>query len=209
MDPAAHASDAENLHALQQGEHQALDRLIARWQQPLHKFAYQYVHNPTDAQDLVAETFVRLYQNRDRFRTNTNLSAWLFTTLSNLCCNQYRWKKRHPKISLDASTDGHDSIESSLSAPAQLEPDRTLEKQEDLDALHRAIETLPHDHRVTVILYHYNKLSYQDIAGIIKCSVRGVETRLYRAKQKLRNKLEEYLRDGEDPTQVNSGTLDD
>ncbi len=197
MGSPSHPSDQESLHALQNGEDQALDRLIARWQQPLHKFAYHYVRNTTDSRDLVAEAFVRLYQNRLKLRPNTNLSAWLFTTLSNLCCNQYRWRKRHPQISLDNIPENSVESRNPLQAPTHLEPNQSLEKQEVLRALNHAIEALPHEYRIAVILHHYNKLSYQEIAGIIKCSVRGVETRLYRAKQKLRDKLADHLRDAE------------
>ncbi len=75
------ATDQASLLALQQGEAAALNRLMARWQRPLHHFAYRYVQNAADAHDLVAETFVRLYQQRARLRPDTKLSAWLFTTV--------------------------------------------------------------------------------------------------------------------------------
>ena len=95
------ATDRAGLLALQQGDTTALNRLIARWQRPLLGFAYRYVQNATDAHDLVAEIFVRLYQQRLRLRPDTNLSAWLFTALTNLCHNHHRWKRRHPTVSLE------------------------------------------------------------------------------------------------------------
>ena len=85
--PTDPTTDRACLLALQQGEAAALNRLIARWERPLHGFAYRYVQNYADAQDLVAEAFVRLYRQRQRLRTDTKLSAWLFTTLANLCHN--------------------------------------------------------------------------------------------------------------------------
>lgn len=95
------ATDLACLLALQQGEAAALNRLIARWQRPLHSFAYRYCQNRADAEDLVAQTFVRLYQQRLRLRPDTRLSAWLFTTLTNFCHNHHRWKRRHPTTALD------------------------------------------------------------------------------------------------------------
>ena len=78
------ATDRASLVALQQGDTTALNRLINRWQQPLISYAYRYVQNSADAHDLVASLFVRFYQQRDRLLPNTNVSAWLFTALTNL-----------------------------------------------------------------------------------------------------------------------------
>ena len=71
-----------------------------RWERPLTSFAWRYVQNETDAQDLVQETFVKVYKNKDKFRPDTRLSAWLFTTLANQCRNFGRWKRRHPTVAL-------------------------------------------------------------------------------------------------------------
>lgn len=188
------ATDNASLLALQQGEAAALNRLIARWQRPLHSFAYRYCQNRADAEDLVAQTFVRLYQQRLRLRPDTKLNAWLFTTLTNFCHNHHRWKRRHPTVALDAPTGGWHGELSSASAPDDLPselpgPDRSLEQDESLAAMRAAINRLPHDLKVTLLLHHYDRLSYREIGQITGCSERGVETRLYRARQQLREKL--------------------
>ncbi|MBK8857368.1 MAG: RNA polymerase sigma factor [Opitutaceae bacterium] len=192
-------TDAACLQALQEDEVGVLDQLMARWQRPLYEFAYQYLRNHSDAQELVAESFVRLYQHRHRLRPDTSLSGWLFTTLSNLCCNHYRWRRRHPTVSLDATAGDAVSPVPSLSDRPELEPGRRLEKDEALTALDAALENLPHDLKVTLLLHHYNKMPYEEIAAVVNCSTRGVETRLYRARQKLRETLDRYLRDGDRP----------
>lgn len=188
------ATDNASLLALQQGEAAALNRLIARWQQPLHSFAYRYCQNQADAEDLVAQTFVRLYQQRLRLRPDTKVSAWLFTTLTNFCHNHHRWKRRHPTIALDAPAGGRDgefpSASPSDDLPSeQAAPDRSLERDESLAAVRDTINRLPHDLKVTLLLHHYDRLSYREIGQITGCSERGVETRLYRARQQLREKL--------------------
>ena len=187
------ATDDDCLRALQQGEATALNRLIARWQRPLHGFAFRYLQNRADADDLVADTFVRLYRQRERLRPGTKLSAWLFTTLTNLCHNHHRWKRRHPTVSLDGPAAGRDDAGR---APAILEPpseqptpDVSLEHDEILAAVRAAIDRLPHDWKVTLLLHHYDRLSYQEIGEITGCSERGVETRLYRARRQLRERL--------------------
>jgi RNA polymerase sigma-70 factor, ECF subfamily len=187
------ASDQIIVLALQQGESAALNRLIARWQRPLYSFAYRYSQNRADAEDLVAQAFVRLYQQRLRLRPDTRLSAWLFTTLTNLCHNHHRWKRRHPTVALDApanESDGDRGYGRHEELPSDnLAPDRSLEHDETLLAVRSAIGRLPHDLKVTLLLHHYDRLSYREIGQIIGCSERGVETRLYRARGQLKQML--------------------
>ena len=191
-------NDSADLHALQNGDDTALNRLMVRWQKPLFAFAWRYLHNSTDAHDLVAEVFVRLYQQSKRLATDTRLFAWLFTILANLCHNHHRWRRRHPSVSLDAT---EPSADSNTPAPVtQLAhdgpaPDRTLEHSEALSALAIAIDRLPHDLKTTLLLHHYEHLGYREISRITGCSERGVETRLYRARQYLKAELTPFLRE--------------
>jgi RNA polymerase sigma-70 factor, ECF subfamily len=195
--PPDPATDRATLALLRQGDAAALNRLIARWQRPLTGFAYRYVQNQADADDLVAEAFVRLYQQRGRLRPETNLSAWLFTTLTNLCHNHHRWKRRHPTVSLDPPADpdqpGEPARESAGIASREAGPDAALQRDESLEAVRAAIDALPHDLKVAILLHHYERLSYREIAAIARCSERGVETRLYRARQQLRQLLAAFL----------------
>jgi RNA polymerase sigma factor (sigma-70 family) len=187
------ANDRAQFQALQHGDDHALDRLIARWERPLFAFAWRYVRHSADARDLVAAVFVRLYQQHQRLRPDTNLSAWLFTTLSNLCHNQHRWRTRHPTVSLDANDgepDGPDAPALVADGPA---PDSALEHDEARAAVAAALDRLPHDLKTALLLYHYEGLSYREIGDIVDCSERGVETRLYRARQRLRTELTAFL----------------
>ena len=187
-------NDRVQLAALQHGDDTALNRLIARWERPLFAFAWRYVRHTADARDLVAEVFVRLYQQRSRLRADTNLSAWLFTTLANLCHNQHRWRRRHPTVSLDAAEeDGGDGAGGETLPSAVPVPGETLERDETRAALGAAIDRLPHELKVTLLLHHYDELSYREIGEITGCSERGVETRLYRARQRLRLDLATFL----------------
>lgn len=182
------------LQGLLNGDPRALDDAIVRWQRPLYDFAYQYLRNHCDAQDLATETFVRLHQHRGQLRPDTNLSAWLFTTLSNLCCSQYRWRQRHPTVSLEAAgseegADG-DTLLDQTAGPVQ-----AAEEGEAAAALEAAIHRLPHDYKAAFLLHHFNRMSYAEIGRIMHCSERGIETRIYRAKAQLRATLAGYERE--------------
>jgi RNA polymerase sigma-70 factor (ECF subfamily) len=177
----APATDLEELEALRRGDERALNRLISRWEQRLFGFAWRYLRNTADAQDLVADVFVRLYRQRDRLRADTHLSAWLFTTLANLCHNRHRWRRRRQEASFEEG----EILAADTPLPAQ-----AIEQRERLDALAAAIDRLPTDLKLTLLLHHYERLSYREIAGIVGCSEGGVDTRLYRARLKLRAALQ-------------------
>jgi RNA polymerase sigma-70 factor, ECF subfamily len=194
------ATDRADLQGLQREDPAALNRLIERWKRPLFSFAYRYVQNAADANDLVAETFVRLHQQRMRLRNDTRIAAWLFTTLTNRCHNHHRWKRRHPTVALDAPAWGQlgdvaPSMGSASVADAEASPDAALARDESLEAVRRAVDRLSHDLKVTLLLHHYEHLSYREIAEITHCSERGVETRLYRARQQLRDQLSAFVRE--------------
>ncbi len=192
------ATDRASLAALQQGDTTALNRLIARWQRPLTGYAYRYVQNSADAHDLVASVFVRFYQQRSKLRPDTNVAAWLFTALTNLCHNHHRWKRRHPTQPLEPAAP--DDGGTAANPFAELASDRPGPAHEMADdemrlAVRAAIDELPHELKTAVLLHHYENLSYREIAEISHCSERGVETRLYRARQQLRTMLGAFIRE--------------
>jgi len=170
---------------------QALNQIIENWEGPLFSYAWRYVQNNADARDVVAETFVRLYQQRERLRPDTRLAAWLYTTLTNLCHNQHRWRRRHPSVSLDATDAETGQSLADRTADGSEHPASQMEREESLVELRQAIDRLPHELKTTLLLHHYEHLSYREIGVITNCSERGVETRLYRAKLRLREELEQ------------------
>lgn len=188
-DPAA---DLELVERLREGDDLALNTLIERWEKSLFGYAWRYTGNTADSQDLVAETFVRLYNNRTRLRAGTNLSAWLFTTLSNLCHNRYRWLRRHPSVSIEETTGSGAPAAGQLAARDSTPSDSAVHDESVL-AIRDALDRLPHDLKVTVLLYYFEQRSYREIAEICCCSERGVETRLYRARRRLKKDLEPGL----------------
>lgn len=186
-------TDLADLHALQRGEDSALNRVIERWERRLFAFAWRYVRNSTDAQDLVADVFVRFYQQRHRLAEDTKVAAWLFTALANLCRNHHRWRSRHPAYSLTGTAEpGNGAVSYEIAADAPL-PIQALEHKERLAALGAAIDRLPPDLKLTLLLHHYERLSYREIAAITGCSEAGIDTRLYRARAKLRAALRPLL----------------
>jgi len=188
-------TSAEHMRALVAGRQAALNELMTLWEAPLLRFTYRYVQNEAVARDLVQETFVRVYLHRERFRPGTSFSTWAFTIAANLCRNHRRWQGRHPTVSLDepVSTDNEAlSRQDQLVCPTR-SPDGNAQHTERVDALKAAIVELPHDLRTALLLYEYEELTYREIAEVVGCSEKGVESRLVRARMKLRKALSVHL----------------
>lgn len=185
-------SDIEVMARLGAGDDLALNELMDRWRIRLISYLMRMVGEETAAIDLAQETFVRVYQARQSYRPAAAFSTWLFAIATNLARQHLRWQRRHPAISLDDDTrdteDLHDQIPSDAHTPAQ-----SAQEAERARAVRQAITGLPQDLREAVILFEYEGMSHAEIASVTGCSPKAVETRLYRARQTLRQKLRLFL----------------
>lgn len=184
----SHDADRAAMLRLKDGDDLALNELMTRWQLPLLSFILRYVGNQTEALDLAQETFVRVFESRHRYKPTAKFSTWLFTIASNLCRNFFRWQIRHPAVSLDTATFEGTTLADSVKSEADTPAD-SAEQDERAAAVRDAIHGLPHDLKTAILLFEYEDLSHQEIAGILGCSAKAVETRLYRARKVLREKL--------------------
>jgi RNA polymerase sigma-70 factor (ECF subfamily) len=177
--------DAKLMLRLKNGEDWILNELMNRWQQPLVAFIFRYIGHQTDALDLAQETFVRVYETRHRYTARARFSGWLFTIAGNLCRNYLRWRQRRGECALE-SLDTNDA-DSALS-PAD-SPDQAAIRSESIASVKQAIGKLPDDLRTAILLYEYEGLSYEETSSVLRCSVKSVEMKLYRARNLLRENL--------------------
>ena len=183
-------SDETLMTRLREGDDLALNALMERWEQPLIGFATRYTNNRSDALELAQETFVRVYENRKRYRAKGKFSTWMFSIAANLCKNHARWKRRHPSVA-QVTDDGVDLAEALPSTNDS--PDAESVRADEAEQVRRAVQELPHDLRTVVLLFEFQGFSHAEIAGVLKCSVKAVETRLYRARKALKASLGELL----------------
>lgn len=182
------------LEQLRAGDDLSLNRIMARWQRPLLSFALRYLRSESDAEDVVIETFVRLYRNRRKLRPRSNLSAWLFTTLSRLCLNHLRWRRRHPSVAGTPDPDPPSETDQATPwSPEPAHPANTLESAERLQVLKETINRLPHREKTILLLHTYEQASLREIAAVVGGSEKSVEARLYRLRKQLRTELGPFL----------------
>ena len=121
-------------------------------------------------------------------------ATWLYTIAGNLARNSHRWQQRHPTVSLDAPTDENGGTLATHLPDSEFTPDAIAEQSERAIAVRAAIAELPEDLRATVLLSEYEDRSHADIASVLGCTAKAVETRLYRARQTLRERLTRWLK---------------
>lgn len=181
-------SDSELMQRLAAEDDLALNVLMDRWSKRVISFLFKMTGQYETAIDLSQETFVKLYRARKRYRPDGTFSTWLFTIAANLARNHARWRTRHPTVSLDATDDSGRSRVSETVDPRG-NPGEAAEVSERYRAVREALLALPHDLREAMTLFVYEGMGYADIAALAGCSAKAVETRIYRARQILKERL--------------------
>lgn len=181
--------DVQDMARLAAGHEAALNDLMDRHAEKLFHYLVRSLQNEDDAADLAQETFAKLYQNRSKFDPSQKFTTWLYAIASNLVRDRYRWRSRHPQVSLEAENEEGESGFLNMLASEQAGPDQQLQSGERDAAVRKAVAALPDDLRRPLILAVYQEIPQAEIATILNCSVKAVETRIYRARQHLRATL--------------------
>ena len=189
----ADAQDRMDMEQLATGHDAALNDLMARHATPLFHFLYRMVGHEDDANDLAQETFVRVFKSSNSFRVEQKFSTWLFTIAANLARNHFRWRARHPNLSLDAENpETEQSLGNTLPANSPTPKEAAL-AGESAEAVRTAVKNLPEDLREAVVLCEWEERSIAEAAIILNSTPKAVESRLYRARGILRERLKSWL----------------
>ena len=187
--PDMEATDAELMGRLSAGDDLALNALMLRWKERVASFLYRMTGHTETAADLAQETFVKLYQARRRYRPDGKFSTYLFGIAANLGRNHARWKKRHPTVSLDETKDGLPVLRELMDSSQT--PEEAACTVERINAIDQAFQALASDLRETMSLFIYEDMGYAEIASVVRASPKAVETRIYRARQILKEQLKD------------------
>lgn len=194
MEPTDNADrDRADMERLQAGHDAALNDLMERHATPVFHFLCRMVGNEDDANDLAQETFVRVFKSAKNFRTEQKFSTWLFTIAANLARNHFRWRSRHPNISLDAeNSETEQTLGSTLPANSLTPKDAALTTERAV-AVRAAVKNLPADLREAIVLCEWEERNIAEAAAILETTPKAVESRLYRARGILREQLKSWL----------------
>lgn len=184
-------ADVEAMARLQAGDDLALNEIMNRWTPRIHAYLFRLLGNSEDAKDLTQETFVAVYSSSGRYRPTAKFSSWIFGIATNQARQRIRWRMRHPEVALEVLDEENEPVghhQTDTQTPVTI-----METSERAKAVRRAIQSLPVAMREMLLLAEYEDLPQSEIAKIVGCSVKAVETRLYRARRVLKERLSPYL----------------
>ncbi|MFT5469054.1 MAG: RNA polymerase sigma factor (sigma-70 family) [Verrucomicrobiales bacterium] len=197
-DPARE-KEAALVKRFQSGDEDSLKGIIREHQGPIFSYIYRQVRDETEAADILSQTFVKAWRSRDRYKPRAKFKTWLFKIASNLCHDWGRRRKRHPADFAAMQTD----IETLNEAQTEQltdesnSADQTMLREES-QLLRVAIDELPRDLREAIALCHLEGHSHREAGQLLGCSLKTVEMRLYRARQRLKVTLQGKLGDNPD-----------
>ena len=182
-------SDEALMLQLQTGDLRSFDTLVKRWEKPLLNYCYRMVNDIALAEDLRQEVFFRIYRSAKRYRATAQFSTWMYRIATNLCLDTLA-KQKHRKETpiaayLESESEGFDDR---LIDPSDT-PDVVLAKKEIKSRVRSALECLPEDQRVVVIMRHYNGMKFHEIAEILECPISTVKSRMAAGMQRLSQML--------------------
>jgi len=178
-------------------DHETFEQDVVPYMRKLYPAALRMTRNPSDAEDLIQETFARAYVSFHQFTPGTNLSAWLYRILANTFINTRRKKGREPAQSLFGELGELHVPDNLLSQTARSAEEEAMNRLADSDVL-RALRDLPEGFSAAIYLADIEGYPYKEIAEIMGTPIGTVMSRLHRGRQQLRARLMAYARGRDD-----------
>ncbi|HEY0866484.1 MAG TPA: sigma-70 family RNA polymerase sigma factor [Fimbriimonas sp.] len=171
------------------GDRQAFHRLVDRHRDSAYRLAYRLTRNHDDAEDIVAESFVRVYRGLHAFSGGSSFSTWLYRIVTNCFLDTKRNPNKPKYMSLEGfqSEDGEEmELQVACKGPS---PYDVAQRGLQLGRLIKALDRLPDSYRTIIVLYHADMLSYEEIADVLSMPIGTVKSRLNRARLAMRQEL--------------------
>ncbi len=179
----AQRSDSDVVQAFLDGDERAFGELVNRYDSRLLNFVYRTVGDRERAQDLVQETFVRVYRHLHRFDQSKKFSTWIYTIASNLAKNELRNRSRNPLVLFQTIKKNWEADHRPLEwEDESYKPDDLFRKRHLREMVENAVRELPEHHRIVFVLRELEGKTYEEIADITGVNLGTVKSRLNRAR---------------------------
>ena len=183
-------SDEDLMLEFQIGTVEAFDILVSRYRDPLMNYVYRFLGDRKEGEDLLQETFLRVYRNRHSYRRIARFSTWLYTIAGNLARSEYRKRKRRRFYSIQSIN--RDAEEYEVEIPDEtFSPDRHTESMLQDKYIQEALHQIPEEFREVVVLRDVQQLAYEEIAQITGLPMGTVKSRINRGRTKLQRLLKD------------------
>jgi len=181
---------------VQQGDKSAFDLLVIKYQHRIIQLVNRYIKDPSEAQDVAQEAFIKAYRALGNFRGDSAFYTWLYRIAINTAKNYLVSRSRR---SSDYQVDIQDAeaIENAPQLQGMETPERLLLNDEIIDTIRTAIDKLPEEMRTAIMLREFEGMSYEEIAAAMDCPVGTVRSRIFRAREAIDSKLNPLLEHGD------------
>lgn len=187
-------SDHALIQATKDGDEAAFAEIVGRYRNPITNYLYRFLNDYEEAVDLAQETFVRVYFAIERYHTDYAFSTYIYRIATNLAISEIRKRKRRNLLSLTGlfQSDQEDTTEFQPPDTRPL-PDAYLVDDEKSRVIAKAIAALPPKYRVPIVLRDVEGKSYDEVAAVLGLGLGTTKSRISRARNLLREKLQHYL----------------
>jgi len=177
------------------GDHQAFNDLVRKWEKRIYNFVLRYCGNREEAQDLCQDVFTSAFQRLSSLRDTERFSSWLYTIALNACRMRSRSTIGRHMVPLD-SPEEFQAVELQIQKAAgqsPLNPEQLLTQKEMEILVRQTIREISEEQRVVIILKEYQGLKFQEIAEVLGCPLSTIKSRLYLGLTAMRRQLERHL----------------
>lgn len=184
--------DLELIRRCSKADESALRELFARHGGMVFNLLFRMLGSRDDADELLPEVFLRVWQGAGRFQQRANPVTWIYRIASNACIDRLRRRPALPSVSLEELDDGPET------AAVPYDPDRRLILADEYRRLQSGLLALPPEDRLLITLYHLQERSYEEVQQITGLSYARLKSRLFRARQRLREQYRVGEQEAED-----------
>jgi len=188
-------TDEELIAAFQQGSVRAFNVIVARYKNPLTNFVYRFVGDLDECDDIVQETFIRVFRNKHAYTPRAKFSTWIYTIASNLAKSRLRQRDRHRVFSLSSLWSSEEGGREMEIPDNRYAADRDAESHLKLDRIQKALNTISPKYREVVVLRDVQELSYDEIARVTGLNLGTVKSRIKRGRMMLQTLLKDIIHD--------------
>jgi len=178
-DKRLEVTDYELVQKCLSGNQGSFAEIVARYKKLIYNVVYNFIGNSPDLKDLFQEVFLRVYKSLANYNPDYQFSTWVVKIAANVCLDQLR-RKRAEQMTMEDITEVSDN---------RPNPEDQYIARERLEKIRKAVQELPEDYRILVILFHQQELSYEAMGQILDQPITIIKNRLYRARLMLRDKL--------------------
>ena len=183
-----HKTDKELVTLAGQGDTDAFNQLVVRWERSIHALAYRILGREEDAHDVCQEAFLRAFRGLKGFKGQAKFSSWLYRIAVNLCRD---WLRRERRRGVIQPSEGFELNEQAIVDPISETVEELIVRRDLGRAVSKVMATLPEDQRTVIVLKEYHGLTFREIADLMECPLSTAKTRLYQGLSMLRRQLEE------------------